>query len=200
MKEVIVLGVMLGVAGLGEQALAQTLESPDAIAAAQTRAEAKPAPDELVALLETKGILTEAEAALVRQTQRLPETRQVLAEMLLSKHLISRKEYDRTIRSCSTSAAPAKTASERVTPSIPGPNGNGEPGGWKSFSDFMTWILPGGGQTTDLDFGTIEPSPTWSAGDQPQRAGAKAKRKSRQNHRQDASQATPAPKENAPKR
>jgi hypothetical protein len=198
MKEVIVLGVMLGVAGLGEHALAQTLKSPDAIAA-QMRAEAKAAPDELVALLETKGILTETEAALVSQTQRLPETRQVLAEMLLSKHLISRKEYDRTLRSCSTSAAPAKTASERAAPSILGPNGKGEPGGWKSFSDWMTWILPGGGQTTDLDFGTIEPSPMWPSGDQPEHARAKAKRKSRQHHRQDASQTAPAPRDNAPK-
>ena len=198
MKKVIVLGVMLGVAGLGEQALAQTLESPDALAL-QMRAEARPAPDELVALLETKGILTEAEAALVSQTQRLPETRHVLAEMLLSKHLISRKEYDQTLRSCSTSAALAKTPSQRAAPSTLGPNGKGEPGGWKSFSDFMTWILPGGGQTTDLDFGTIQPAPMWSTGDQPQRTGTKAKRKSRQNHRQDASQATPAPRENAPK-
>lgn len=199
MKKVIVVGVMLGVAGLGEQALAQTLESPDAIAPAQMRAEAKPAPDELVTLLETKGILTEAEAALVRQTQRLPETKQVLAEMLLSKHLISRKEYDRTLESCSSSAAPAKTASGRAAPSMLGPNGKGEPGGWKSFSDLITSILPGGGQTTDLDFGTIEPSPTWSAGDQAEHARAKAKRKSRKHPGQDASQAAPAPKENAQK-
>ena len=199
MKEVIVLGVMLGVAGLGEQALAQTLESPDAIAAAQMRAEAKPAPDELVTLLETKGILTETEAALVRQTQLLPQTRQVLAEMLLSKHLISRKEYDQTLGSCSTSAALAKTPSQRAAPSIFGPNGNGEPGGWKSFSDWIASILPGGGQTTDLDFGTIEPGPMWSSGDQAEHARAKAKRKPRQPDRQDAWQTTLAPKENAPR-
>lgn len=197
MKKVIVLGVMLGVAGLGEHALAQTLKSPDALAP-QMRAEARPAPDQLVTLLETKGILTETEAALVSQTQLLPQTKQVLAEMLLSKHLISRKEYDQTLRSCSTSAALAKTPSQRAAPSTLGPNGNGEPGGLKSFSDWIASILPGGGQTTDLDFGTIEP-PMQPPGDQPQKARAKAKRKSRQPDRQDASQTTPAPKENAPR-
>jgi hypothetical protein len=190
MKEVIVLGVLLGVAGPGGPALAQTLKSPEAIAA-QMRAQAKPAPDELVKLLQSKSILSETEAALASHAPLEPQTKQVLAEMLLSKHLINRKEYDRTLESCS---APAKAASQRATPSILGSNGNGEPGGFKSFSDWISSILPGGGQTSDLDFGTIQPSPLWPPGQEPQ-----TKHKSRKHHRQDASQAAPGPEERAPK-
>jgi len=189
MKKVIVVGVMLGVAVLGEHALAQTLEPPHAIAA-RTRAEPKPAADELITLLKTKGILTETEAASLRQTQLLPETRQVLAEMLLSKHLISRKEYDRTLRACSSSAPPAEAGSQRAAPYILGPIGKGEPGGMKSLSDWIASILPGGGQTTDLDFGIIQPSPMQPQGDQPEHARAKAKRKSRQHNGQDAPETT----------
>jgi hypothetical protein len=148
MKKAIVVGVMLGVAVLGEHALGQTLEPPHSIAA-QTQGDAKPAADELITLLETKGILTETEAARIRQTQLLPETTQVLAEMLLSKHLISRKEYDRTLCSCSNSAAPVEAESQRAAPPILGPNGNGEPGTSKSLSDWIASILPGGGQTSN---------------------------------------------------
>jgi hypothetical protein len=191
MKEAIVIGVMLGVAGLGEHAPAQKLKPPDAVAA-QTQGEAKPAADELITLLETKGILTETEAALLGRTELLPETRQVLAEMLLSKQLISEKEYDETLRSCSGSAAPAEAESQRAAPYILGPDGNGEPGRFKSFSDWIASILPGGGQTTDLDFGTIQPSPMWPQGDEPEHARAKVKRKSHKQNGQDASETAPA--------
>jgi hypothetical protein len=194
MKKMIVLGAMLGVTGLGEPTLAQTPKSPDAIAA-QMPAEAKPAPDELVTLLETKGILTETEAALVSQKPLLPETKQVLAEVLLSKHLISRDEYDRTLQSCSTSASPTPptTVSQHATSSSLGPDGNAKPSGFKSLSDRIAAILPGGGQTTDADFGVIQPSPRWTSPDQAAQAHAKAKRKSHQHNEQDASPTTSAP-------
>ncbi len=202
MKAVIVLGVVLGIAGLCEPAVAQTVKSPDAIAA-QMRAETKPAPDQLVTLLQAKGILTETEAALVSQSALQPQTKQVLAEMLLSKHLINRKEYDRTLRTCSSPAAqaanPNKAAGQRAGSSVPGPKGNGEPGGFKSFSDWMASILPGGGQTSDLDFGTIQPSPLWPPGEEPQHARAKAKQKSRKHHKQAGSQTAPGTGEAAPK-
>ena len=190
MKKTIVIGVMLGIAGLGEHAPAQTPKPPHAIAA-QTQGEAKPAADELITLLETKGILTETEAALFRHTELLPESRQVLAEMLLSKHLISKKEYDETLRSCSGSAAQVEAASQYAAPYILEPNGKGEPGGLKSLSDWIASILPGGGQTTDLDFGTIQPSPMWPQGDQPEHAHAKVKHKSRQHHEQDGPPSSP---------
>ena len=200
MKEIIVLGAMLGVTGLGEPALAQTPKSQDAIAA-QMQAGTKPAPDELVALLETKGILTETEAALVSQRQLLPETKQVLAEVLLSKHLISRDEYDRTLQSCSPSASaasstPATTVSQHATSSSLGTDRNDKPSGFKSLSDRIAAILPGGGQTTDLDFGVIQPSPRYSSPDQAAQAEAqaKAKHKSHKKQGQDASQTAPAPK------
>lgn len=200
MKEMIVLAMMLGVTGLCEPALAQTPTSPDAIAA-QMQAEAKPAPDELVTLLQAKGILTETEAALVSQKQLLPETKEVLAEVLLSKHLISRDEYDRTLQSCSTSTSsasstPAPTVSQHATSSSLGSDGNGKPSGFKSLSDRIAALLPGGGQTTDLDFGVIQPSPRYSSPDQAAlaEAQAKAKHKSHKKQEQDASQTTPAPK------
>ena len=196
MKKMIVLGAMLGVTALGEPALAQTPKSPDAIAA-QVPAEAKPAPDELVTLLETKGILTETEAALVSQKPPLPETKQVLAEVLLSKHLISRDEYDRTLQFCSPSTSasptPATTVGQHATSSSLGPEENAKPSGFKSLSDRIAAILPGGGQTTDADFGVIQPSPRWTSPDQAAQAHAKAKRKSHQQHTQDASQTTSAP-------
>jgi predicted nucleic acid-binding protein len=119
--------------------------------------------------------LTETEAALFRHTELLPETRQVLAEMLLSKQLISKEEYDETLCSCSDSAAQAEAGSQHATPSILGPNENGEPGRLKSFSDWIASILPGGGQTSDLDFGTIQPSPMWPQGDHAARTRAQTK-------------------------
>jgi len=187
MKHIMILGAMLALTSLRDPALAQTPQSPNA-ATATMQARTRPASDELITLLQTKGILTETEAALVSQSQLVPETKQVLAEVLLSKHLISREEYDRTLQSCSTSAVPATAASQPATSSTLGSKGSAEPGAFKSFSDRIASILPGGGQTTDLDFGVIQPSPRWTSADQAALDRAKAKHKSHKHHKQDDSQ------------
>jgi hypothetical protein len=206
MKKMIILGAMLAVTGLSVPVLAQTPKSPklpDATAT-QMQAEAKPAPDDLITLLAAKGILTETEAALVSQRPPLPETKQVLAEVLLSKHIITKEEYDRTLQSCSnspttsgsTSSAPATPSSNTAASSLPSPSAKGESSGFKSLSDRIAAILPGGGQTTDADFGVIQPSPRWSSPDQAAlaEAQAKAKRKSHKKQEQDASQASSVPR------
>jgi hypothetical protein len=209
MKEVIVLGIVMGVAGLCEPALAQTLKSPEAIAA-QVRAEAKPAGDGLVKLLESKGILSDTEAALVSDTQLQPQTKQVLAELLLSKHLITEKEYDRTIEACwgpaaqSSPSAPeglGKAAEPRAARFMSQRRENGEPSGFKSFSDWISSILPGGVGNNYIDFGTLEPEPPGpdNAQGEPSQPRAKAKSRSREDHAKGAAHMAPGADTNAPR-
>ncbi len=206
MKGIVVLEVALGVVGvvvLSGPAPAQTLKAP-AVMAAQRQAEPKPAADDLVKLLQSKGILSDSEAAIASQAALQPQTKQVLAEMLLSKHLITSQEYDQTIAACSSPAAQAapaaspgtgKAREQQTARSKYRTHGDGEPGAVPtSFSDWIASILPGGGATSDIDFGTIQPSPLWPPGEEPQ-----AKHKSHKHHRQDASQRTPGPQEGAPK-
>jgi hypothetical protein len=209
MKKAIVLGVVMVVLGLGGPALAQTQKTPEA-AAAQMQAAPKPAPDGLVKLLESKGILTDAEAAIISDTALQPQTKQVLAEMLLSKHLITEKEYDQTIDACSSTDAQATPSAD---PGSGQParsqaprhlfwwGGGGEGAGVPmSLSDWISSILPGGtDDPSGVSFGTIEPSPMWPPGEEPQKAPAKDKHKSKKHHRHDASQTTPGPGASVPK-
>ena len=195
-KEVILLGVVLGIWGLVGRALAQT---PKAAAAdpAQTLARPKPAPDNLVELLEAKGILSDREGAIVSNAALQPQTKQVLAEMLLSKHLITAKEYDQTIAACSSGAAGATPAADPASGKPARSQAarhlfrwGGEEGRVPmSLSDWMASILPGGTETTtDLAFGTIQPGPPlyYPGQDQPEHARAKAKHKSHKHHGQTA--------------
>jgi hypothetical protein len=210
MKEVIFLGVVLGALGLGGPATAQMQKGPQVVSA-QARGESQPAPDDLVKVLESKGILSEAEAALVSETRLQPQTKQLLAEVLLSKHLITGEEYDRTIQACSSPAAQlspsapedsGKVAEPRAALSMFERGGNGEPSGFKSLSDRISSILPGGTETTtDLAFGTIQPGPPlyYPSQDQPRHARAKGGHKSHKHHGQDGSQTTPGPDGGAPK-
>jgi hypothetical protein len=208
-REVVVLGVVLGILGLGGRALAGT---PQAAAAGplHTPARAKPAPDNLVRLLESKGILSETEAALVSETQLQPQTKQLLAELLLSKHLITEKEYDRTIEPCSSAvgqttptAAPAsgEAAGTEAARSRFDWSGEGKFGAFKSFSAWIGSILPGGAGNNYIDFGTIQPEPPGpeNAQGEPSQSRARAKPRSREHRRKDRSQATPGPEEGAPK-
>jgi hypothetical protein len=210
MKEVIFLGVVLGALGLGGPAPALTQNVSQAVSA-QARAESQPAPEGLVKLLESKGILSEAEAALVSETRLQPQTKQLLAEVLLSKHLITEGEYDRTIQACSSPAAQSspstpedsgKTAEPPAARYMFGRGWNGEAGGFKSFSDRITSILPGGTETsTDLAFGTIQPGPPLydPAQNQPRHARVKGGHKSHKHHGQDGSQTTSGPDSGPPK-
>jgi hypothetical protein len=209
-REVIVLGVVLGILGLGGRALAGTPPQGAAAGPLHTPAQAKAAPDDLVRLLESKGILSDTEAALASETQLQPQTKQLLAELLLSKHLITEKEYDRTIEACSSAAGqttptatPGSGEAAGTEAAGSGFNGSGEGrfGGFKSFSAWIGSLLPGGEGNNYIDFGTIEPEPPGGEKAQGEsgQPRAKSERRRSERHRKDAAQTAPAPDAKAPR-
>jgi hypothetical protein len=80
----------------------------------------------LVRLLQSKGIITEQEAAMINQASSPAESEQQLARLLLSKGVISQQEYDQTIsalgavsRSSDSHAPRVITAEARVEGPFP---------------------------------------------------------------------------------
>src|SRR2546425_9063885 len=53
--------------------------------------------DPLVRLLQTKGIITEQEAAIIGEASSPAQAERRLADLLLSKGVINRQEYDQTL-------------------------------------------------------------------------------------------------------
>jgi len=207
MKKVIALGVALVVLGFVGPTLAQAQKASEA-QTAQLRAEPKLAAIGLVQLLESKGILTGAEAAIVSDAQLQPQVKQLLAELLRSKQLITEQEYVETIETCSSAPSPAAAAATSSSPTAAGTSkyrqvGEMEPGRPRmSLSEWMTWILPGGMDSrSTIDFGTIQPEPPRDdpPADQPKPARAQKAHKSHKHHGQDASQTAPDTEASAPK-
>ncbi|MBZ5534790.1 MAG: hypothetical protein LAO31_02450 [Acidobacteriia bacterium] len=74
---------------------------------AQPKDGSPPAPNPLVRLLQSKGIITPEEATSLNQTASSVDSQMQLAKLLLSKGLISQKEYDEMAASFALAAATA---------------------------------------------------------------------------------------------
>jgi hypothetical protein len=68
----------------------------------------------LVRLLQSKGIITEQEAAMISETSSPAQAERRLAELLLSKGVISRQEYDQTLAVLGATPAPSDSESPHV--------------------------------------------------------------------------------------
>ncbi len=68
----------------------------------------------LVQLLRTKGIITEQEAAMVSEASSPAQAERRLTELLISKGLISRQEYDQTLLNRDVSFASSDASAPRV--------------------------------------------------------------------------------------
>ncbi len=85
---------------------------------AQQQNEQKPAASALVRLLQSKGILTEEEAALVGQAASPSESEQRLARLLLSKGLITQEDYNQTVGASAVTVATQGTPGAQVVPAV----------------------------------------------------------------------------------
>jgi hypothetical protein len=68
----------------------------------------------LVRLLQTKGIITEQEAAMITEASSSAQAERRLAELLVAKGLITRQEYDETLLTRESSSASLNTTAPRV--------------------------------------------------------------------------------------
>jgi len=89
--------VVLTLVALASQVVAQQKES------------STPAPNPLLRLLQSKGIITEQEAATVAEAASPAESQAKLAKLLLSKGVINQDEYDQTLASIAAEAASANS-------------------------------------------------------------------------------------------
>ena len=85
---------------------------------AQQQSQQKPAASALVRLLQSKGILTEEEAALVGQAATPAESEQRLAGLLLSKGLITQEDYNQTVGASATPVAAQGITGAQVVPAV----------------------------------------------------------------------------------
>ncbi len=85
---------------------------------AQQQNDRKPAANPLVRLLQSKGILSEEEAALVSQAATPSESEQRLAKLLLSKGLITQEDYEQTVGATAIQVSADGTAGVRVIPAV----------------------------------------------------------------------------------
>jgi len=85
---------------------------------AQQQSNSKPADSALVRLLESKGILTAEEAAMVSQASSAEEANQRLARLLMEKGLISQEEYTQTVGASVELTAAEASASARLVPAV----------------------------------------------------------------------------------
>src|SRR5208282_5750415 len=133
---------------------------------AAQQADHQSASNPLVQLLQSKGILTAEEAATIRTAPSTGEANERLANLLLSKGLISQDEYNTTVASSAVSASEngasgARLVNAAVTPSpatpvsktvaTPAPAGPPRPssrGVWP-VSDNMAGLDPSDGATAD---------------------------------------------------
>jgi hypothetical protein len=87
--------------------LATALVAAIAVPVAAQQAQTQTAPNPLVQLLQSKGILTAEEAATVRSASNSGEANERLAHLLLSKGLISQEEYNSTAAASSSAVSAA---------------------------------------------------------------------------------------------
>jgi hypothetical protein len=85
---------------------------------AQQQNDQKPANSALVRLLQSKGILTEEEAATIGQAATPAESEQRLAKLLLSKGLITEEDYNQTVGASVVPVATEGTTGARVVPAV----------------------------------------------------------------------------------
>ena len=97
--------VSFAIVALSNQAFAQQQNS-------------RPEKTPLVRLLQSKGIITEQEAATVSEASSPAEVQQRLAELLMSKGVISREEYDQTLSALGASFTPSDSSAPRVVPAL----------------------------------------------------------------------------------
>ncbi len=86
-------------------------------ALAQQQSAQAPTPNPLAALLESKGILSPSEAAMINQAATAEEANSRLAQLLVKKGLISSQEYTATVATGSTPAAAAAVTPVSTVPS-----------------------------------------------------------------------------------
>jgi hypothetical protein len=86
--------------------------------AAQQQNDQKPANSALVRLLQSKGILTDEEAATIGQAATPAESEQRLAKLLLSKGLITEEDYNQTVGASVVPVATEGTTGARVVPAV----------------------------------------------------------------------------------
>lgn len=84
------------------------------LAQAQQRESSQITPSPLVRLLQSKGIITEQEAAMISQAPTPIESEQRLAKLLLSKGIISQQEYDQTVLAVEDASASSGSIDPRV--------------------------------------------------------------------------------------
>ncbi len=85
---------------------------------AQQQDDRKPAANPLVRLLQSKGILTDEEAATVSQAASTSESNERLARLLLSKGLINQEDYDQTVGASVVPAATQGSTGARLVPAV----------------------------------------------------------------------------------
>ena len=68
----------------------------------------------LVRLLQTKGIITEQEAAMITEASSPTQVERRLVELLVAKRLITRQEYDQTLLTRESSSASSNTTAPHV--------------------------------------------------------------------------------------
>ncbi|HKP14098.1 MAG TPA: hypothetical protein VJZ91_18395, partial [Blastocatellia bacterium] len=105
------------------------------------------APNPLVRLLQSKGIITEQEALQLNQTASPAEAERRLAKLLLAKGVIDQQEYNQTISALGASSAPSDAAPQMSTAAA-------RP------ADLAGMSMPSGipGTTTSRDAGAVNPS------------------------------------------
>jgi hypothetical protein len=81
---------------------------------AQQRENTQATPNPLIRLLQSKGIITDQEAAQINGASTA-DTEQRLAKLLLTKGVISQQEYDQIISAPGASSVPSDVAAARVT-------------------------------------------------------------------------------------
>ena len=85
---------------------------------AQQQTASNPGSNPLVRLLQSKGILTEEEAATVNQAASLAEADQRLARLLLSKGLITQQDYEQTVGASVVPAVAEGSGGARIVPAV----------------------------------------------------------------------------------
>ena len=104
MKKLVQLAITLvTIAALSHQALAQGQNA---------NSDRNP----LVRLLQSKGIITEQEAAMISEASSPAQAERRLAELLVSKGLITRQEYEQTLLALGASSTASDSAAARVVP------------------------------------------------------------------------------------
>ena len=81
---------------------------------AQQKDKSQATPSPLVRLLQSKGVITEQEAAQIIEASSPAESERRLAKLLLAKGVINQQEYDQTVSALGASSVPSDSDAPRV--------------------------------------------------------------------------------------